>query len=231
MLARNSDLFELAVETGARCGWRPPTGSRASRAARCLLELAGRCGGRRAHRGSDPRAAAALPASPPAGPRELRRCARRALHRYRGRGLRPHGRLPPADRVVEPTRVRPESGASAPRSCRSGTDAELLSVVVELEDRSAVRPRELHGCVTIVVSTSCRSSLELTASPTSLRACSSSTDRRADRAGLELLEQVAVLDRDRALGGEGGRQLDLPLVERIDASCSISEMAPMPPRR
>ena len=78
-------------------------------------------------------------------------------------------------------------------------------------------PESLTAWVTIVCSTSSRSSVELTAWPTSFSACSSSTEsRQLVAAGLELLEQVAVLDRDRRLGRQRRHQLDLPLRERVD---------------
>ena len=69
----------------------------------------------------------------------------------------------------------------------------------------------------IVVSISSRSRLELTAWLISPRARSSSTERARSRPRCcELLEELHVLDRDRALRGEGVGERDRLVVERVD---------------
>ena len=68
---------------------------------------------------------------------------------------------------------------------------------------------------TMVDSTVSRSSVELTAWPTSPNALSSPTDRVSSRGTrLQLLEQPDVLDRDHGLIGKGLEQRDLRVGER-----------------
>ena len=78
-------------------------------------------------------------------------------------------------------------------------------------------PESSTACVAMVASTWSRSRLELTASPTSPSARSSSTVRASSRSRCcELLDQLDVVDRDRGLRREGGDEPHRAVVERLD---------------
>ena len=133
--------------------------------------------------------------------------------------LRPARRSPPAARA----RLRPCGSASA----RSAVDQLVGQAGPSRAGRTPRAPRRTRRSTppsmpaswvareTIVLSTVSRSSVELTAWPTSPSAFSSPTERvsSAVRAS-QLLEQPHVLDGDHRLVGEGLEQRDLLVGER-----------------
>ena len=170
--------------TGGRCGWRRPTGSRASRAGR-TVSSANAPGGAPAHdeRADDlvARGAAGRPrASASRGARSTSRCGSRGR---RGRGRAPGaaaaGRRGPADeRLVEADAGRAAAPRPARRWCRRpcarGT-ARVASSYSKIDPPSA--PDSSTAWRRSSSAPRPRSRLELTAWLTSPSASSSSTER------------------------------------------------------
>ena len=117
--------------------------------------------------------------------------------------------------------IRISRSASHELLARAGAGAqhELRRRRLELEDRAAVGPRELDRA-----GDDRRQHLVEVEARADRLADLAERAQLVDRARellaalLELLEQLHVLDRDRALGRERRDELDRPVVERVDVA-------------
>ena len=112
--------------------------------------------------------------------------------------------------------AEPSSSSAAGAVCRPDPELAALAASSSSSEPPSV-PVSCTACVTIVVSTSSRSRLELTAWPISRRASSCPTLSASSVVrACSVTHQVDVADRDRGLGGERADQLDRPFAERVD---------------
>ena len=126
-------------------------------------------------------------------------------------------RRPPDERVVQADLDRPERVEQLLARAVRSTDLELLRLVVELEDRSALRAGELHG----VLHDRRQHLLRIEARADRFANLAESVqliDRPPElaRPRVELLHQACVPYCDRALGSKSHRELDLAFRKRLD---------------
>ena len=232
MLARNSDLCWLAISSCAllrsssrkrrallmaTADWLASVSSRLARSpagtrpARCAARRARRRSASSRTSGTATQRAPARGAGAPRGARRAARASRSAIC----------SGCPPA--AARPTNVSSRwiRARGGPRRSSSLVPTQVRTsnarvCLVVLEDRAAVGVGQATACVTIVVSTSSRSRLELTAWLTSPSALSSSTERassrprcwspgRAGRSGSRSRPARRTCDEARSSGRRTGR--------------------------